>query len=30
MDDLESVSNNANGEELLSVVAALHHQAIQT
>jgi len=29
VDDLERMSNDANGKELLSVVAALHHQAIQ-
>ena len=27
VDDLERVRNNADGEELLAVVAALHHQA---
>ena len=27
VDDLESVSNNADGQKLLSVVATLHHQA---
>lgn len=28
VDDLERVRNNANGQELLAVVAALHHKAI--
>ena len=27
VDDLESVRNNADSKELLSVVASLHHQA---
>jgi hypothetical protein len=29
VDDLKGVSNNAGCHELLSVVAALHHQAAQ-
>ena len=29
VDDLERVRDDADGEELLAVVAALHHQATQ-
>ena len=28
VDDLERVRDNADGQELLAVVAALHHQAV--
>ena len=28
VDDFECVCNNANGHELLAIVATLHHQAV--